>query len=75
VAIVTNLIVILSVVLRKCIKSLKKCFDFILSRTASNDEEHEQGGERDVVIPLRMRRASRNAPVSSLPSVRFVEEI
>ena len=71
VAIVTNLIFILSVVLRKCIKSLKKCIDFILSRTANNDEE--QGGENDLAIPLRVRRASRNRDGSSLPSVRFEE--
>ena len=59
-------------VIRKCLKGLRKCVNFILSRTANREDVEFQGEEiENNDIPLRVRRAHGNR--SGYPSVRFEE--
>jgi len=45
IAVATNLVFILSMVIRKCLKGLRKCVNFILSRTANREDVEFQGEE------------------------------
>ena len=72
IAVATNLVFILSMVIRKCLKGLRRCVNFILSRTANREDVEFQGEEiENNDIPLRVRRAHGNR--SGYPSVRFEE--